>query len=599
MRPGDAAPAAPPLPGGWFEPNLAELLRRSPTLDAGALRRGPFAGGAGEGGREEPQRLQLLPTPAGQPTARLGPVYLHSRYDPAREADRLVRESTPPGVSLGVFYGFGLGYLVESFVRLHPSTPVAVVEPDPGLFAEALAARDLRPLLANPLLHWFLGGSPAQSLLGLEELPLGAVQVVRLRSVHDLHAEWYGELDGLLQAALARREVNTNTLRRFGRLWVRNLLANLEPLLEFPGLRALEAALQGLPAVVLAAGPSLEDLLPLLPQVRERAVLIAVDTSLRPCLSAGVEPDFLLVVDPQYWNSRHLDRAAPRRTVLISETSTWPGVFRSLRLPTFLASSIFPLGQHLEGLVGAKGALGAGGSVATSAWDFARLAGSAPIFMAGMDLGFPGLRTHARGTFFEELRPVLSGRLEPAEELAYRYLREAGLYPCPANGGGSTLSDRRMEVYRGWFETQMRLHPAVETRNLSREGTRIAGMPYQEPAALLALPRRREEIERRLEEVRRLACAAGSAASRTAGQADGGGVAGGGARRDAAGVAAAAARAGGAGAPLPGRPGRHAAAWRTPPPARRRPAPSAAWMRWTPTSRRSPPARWPPSSSTP
>ncbi len=492
MRPPSAAP------GGWFTRNLAELRRRSPGLDEAALGEGLLCGGSGA-------ELEILPTPSGQPTGRLGALYLHSRYDPAREADRLVRESTPPGVSLGVFYGFGLGYLVESFVRDHPSTPVAVVEPDPGLFGRALDTRDLRPLLADPHVHWFLGGAPEQALLGLEELPLGAVQVVRLRPVYDCHAGWYGALDALLQGALARREVNTNTLRRFGHLWVRNLLANLEPLLDCPGIRALEDSLRGLPAVVLAAGPSLDDFLPLLPRVRERAVLVAVDTSLRACLAAGVEPDFLLVIDPQYWNSRHLDRAAPRRTILVSETSTWPGVFRRLRLPTFLASSLFPLGEHLESVVRPKGRLGAGGSVATSAWDFARLAGARPIFMAGMDLGFPGRRTHARGTFFEELRPVLSGRLLPAEDMAFRYLREAGPFPCPANGGGTTLSDRRMAVYRSWFEAQMRLHPGDFTRNLSRDGARIEGMPYQDPRGLLELPPLRAEIDRRLEEARRRA----------------------------------------------------------------------------------------------
>ena len=519
----------------------------------------------------------------------MGAVYLHSRYDPVREADRLVRESTPPGVSLGVFYGFGLGYLVESFVRLHPSTPVAVIEPDPGLFGRALEARDLRPLLADPRLHWFLGGSPEQALLGVEELPLGVVQVVRLRPVYDLHAGWYGELDRLLEAALARREVNTNTLRRFGRLWVRNLLANLDPLLDFPGLRALEGALRGLPAVVLAAGPSLDGFLALLPQVRERAVLIAVDTSLRPCLAAGVEPDFLLVIDPQYWNSRHLDRAAPRRTVLVSETSTWPGVFRRLRLPAFLASSIFPLGQHLESVAGPKGPLGAGGSVATSAWDFARLAGAGPILVAGMDLGFPGRRTHARGTFFEELRPVLSGRLVPAEELAYRYLREAGLFPCPANGGGTTLSDRRMAVYRGWFETQMRLHPSVETRNLSREGTRIAGMPFQDPAGLLAMPpggRRSRGGWRRCGGWPGRPGRPPPAGARKPGSGCGGrwrGCCGSRASWKAS----------------PGRDWRPAAGWKKRPPAGRPPAPSAAWTASTPPSRRSPPGRWPPSSCTP
>ena len=146
----------------------------------------------------------------------------------------------------------------------------------------------------------------------------------------------------------------------------------------------------GLPALVIAGGPSLDSLAPSLAALRERMVLVSVNTPLRACRERGVEPDFTVVVDPQFWASRSLDWTLAQDGVLVAEPSACPRIFRRETERFFLCSSLFPLGETLEAAVGEKGRLGAGGSVSTSAWDLARLLGARPLYAAGLDLGFPG-----------------------------------------------------------------------------------------------------------------------------------------------------------------------------------------------------------------
>ena len=93
-----------------------------------------------------------------------------------------------------------------------------------------------------------------------------------------------------------------------------------------------------------------------LPRLADRCVVIAVDTALRACLSAGVQPDFTILVDPQYWNWRHLDGTRAAGSVLITESAAWPAVFRYPARDIFLCSSLFPLGKYLESRIGRKGA---------------------------------------------------------------------------------------------------------------------------------------------------------------------------------------------------------------------------------------------------
>src|SRR5690606_30118257 len=58
-------------------------------------------------------------------------------------------------------------------------------------------------------------------------------------------------------------------------------------------------AAQGFPAVVVSAGPSLRRNMKLLaePGVRDRVVIIAVQTVLKPLLAAGIKPHFVTALD--------------------------------------------------------------------------------------------------------------------------------------------------------------------------------------------------------------------------------------------------------------------------------------------------------------
>ena len=417
------------------------------------------------------------------------------------------------GVTTAVFYGFGLGYMVEAFRRQFPGVPAVIIEPEACRFAEALRCRDLRSLLAAGELFWHVGEEPEGAVAMLASLPLSGLRVFRLRPLLAVEGEYFRRVEAAIRALLDRREVNLNTLRRFGKLWVRNLVANLRQFAACPGVAQLEGRFQGIPALVLAAGPSLDLLLPELPELRRRLLVIAVDTSYRLCREAGVEPDLLVTVDPQYWNTRHLDWVDVGGTIVVSESSAHPRILRRLeptQAPLYFVSSFFPLGRLLEEAIGCKGTVGAGGSVATTAWDLARRLGCDAVYAAGLDLGYPGGRTHCRGAYFEELMHQGSSRLAPADTAQLRALREAGAFALPSNSGAVTLTDRRLIIYKWWFENQIaqaRSNPSAGGTEalfcLSPEGVRIDGMPYRPPEALAELPVCRPAVDSRLRKIRR------------------------------------------------------------------------------------------------
>jgi hypothetical protein len=246
----------------------------------------------------------------------------------------------------------------------------------------------------------------------------------------------------------------------------------------------------------------------------ERCVVAAVDTSLSFLLRHGVDPDFALVVDPQYWNFRHLDRVKAPKTRLIAESAVYPP---ALRRPsqgtafqgtafqemsfqgTLLCGSLFPLGRFIEDRVDPKGELGAGGSVATTAWDFTRILGASAVWIIGLDLAFPDLKTHFKGALFETRSLAESNRFVPAETRSVRALRDGFPFRAASAGGGEVLTDRRLSLYAAWFENRFGLFPSPRNYSLSSGGLAFPGLIPAAPEDLLALPPRREEIRHILE----------------------------------------------------------------------------------------------------
>jgi len=442
------------------------------------------------------ETLKIEASASGDPTLVYNGLYVHSKMDPRREAERLASgndEDTP-----ALVLGFGLGYAFSALAAKFPKRPIIVVEKHPEILKKAIELRDFSAFLAREKLVFVLDVEGLTAALSLfESVPGVPPLVIRNRALCDLDKDWYARAEDKIAEWNKRTNVNQATKKRFGKRWVKNLSLNLQAVRDFPGISRLEGILaqKDIPVFLAAAGPSLDETGPCLSEIYKRCLVVAVDTSLRFLREREIEPDFALSVDPQYWNSRHLDRSSSPNTRLVAESAVYPTV---LRLPfggIFLCGSFFPLGRFVEDRVDTKGDLGAGGSVATSAWDFIRLLGAKNVWISGLDLSFPDLKTHFHGALFEEKFHASSCRFVPGETWNYRMLRDGHPFHAKRAGGGVVLTDERLSLYAGWFENRFSQFPMVENFCLSPGGMEIKGLKFEQMEILLALPERRKEID--------------------------------------------------------------------------------------------------------
>lgn len=494
-------PAASTLAASTLAKNLEALRLRFPALACLVAEASPVG-------------LEAAPTPSGAMSARFSSslssgAWLHSSRDPRAEARRLASAAGDGGEDVAVLLGFGLGYAAEACLEAGFDHVIAC-EASAGMLKAAFCLRDLSAALVDGRLG-FVAGGESEGLVSALELSGGSRACLVVNKAEEASdPDWYGRAREAAGRWNAKGAINEGTLRRFGRLWVRNLARNLGPAARSPGIERLEGLFGGLsgspslPAIVLAAGPSLDEVLPYMDRITRRALVVCVDTALRSLLGSAatggraLEPDFLVVVDPQYWNWRHVADLKSPNAILVSESAVWPAVLRGGYRAAFLGGSFFPLGRRIEAAAGPKGLLGAGGSVATSAWDLCRSMGSSPIWMAGLDLSYPGGRTHAAASLFEQRALASGSRLSPASRAQAAALLSPECYMAPAADGGSVRTDRRMALYAWWFESRLTRPGSPVTYSLCPGGLAVPGLEVRPLEELLELPDRRAEIDERL-----------------------------------------------------------------------------------------------------
>lgn len=410
-----------------------------------------------------------------------GLVRLHGRRDQVGEARRLL----PPGAieaPLVVVIGAGAGFVVDGLEQQGCPGRVLVLEPSSASLKAMLSRRGWSALLEANRLRVLCGPDYAGWLdlwnwVGeTAETPPLVVHPVLARQRPDDVRQAVEVLNRLLFNANA----NAAARRRFAGPYLLNTLSNLRHLVASRDVAELFGRFSGVPAYVLGAGPSLNRNLNELRPRRDGALVLAVDTALRPCLEVGVEPDLVVAVDPGEVNLRHLAiGAAPQRTHLVAEPSVAPGSFDAFggRVFTFRVARHDPWPWLLEQGID-RATLLAWGSVLSTTLDLAVKLGCRPVVMLGADFAYTDGQPYCRGTAFEEdwAREVAAGTR--IEDVWRRSMREPIVTERGIDGRVVETS-AHLQAFRDWVVAFSEEHLEVEFVNATGTGLLSGGRVRQ------------------------------------------------------------------------------------------------------------------------
>ncbi len=371
----------------FWKDNLRALKARYPELADLVLKARP------------PAELKIIKTRSRYPSIALDLggkyAFFHSRENPMKEAEEQLGGVDFPSTANILILGLGLGYhLLALKNKIGRENIIIVVEQYPEIFRLALELLDLREIILDKNILLFVGRRPEEIFESLKtkifHLVNNDLTVLRHDTCLLLFRDYYEAVEKMVGELIVWGKKNLEAGVRFRRLYQKNIIRNLGFYLSSQGLDFMHSP--GGSVIIAAAGPSLGRSYGVLRRLQGKVPIISVDTAIYPLISNGIVPSIAISIDPQEVNYMHFERVNKMErldTILVIDPQVYYKIPRNfpgrIVCPGLRDSKIISL---FYPVVGDKGWISKGMSVAHSAFSLALSLGFENIIFVGLDLSF-------------------------------------------------------------------------------------------------------------------------------------------------------------------------------------------------------------------
>jgi len=438
----------------FFEKNLQMLSMKDPELCSRL-----------SAAQTSPGRYTFLESRTGRAVPAIvdsnGQAHaLHSTVDPEKEAQRLAAVLNEGWAEPGfvVFLGLGAAYAAVAALSAGTAFHVLVIEFDingiAGLLGscEYAALGDPRfTLLVDPDTDFI-----QKTILDLYNPCLcGGIRVLPLRARVEQDKEKFAMAGEAVQSAIEKVSADYSVQAHFGIRWFSNIIRNMG-IAQSLNQGAFQIAACS-DAAICAAGPSLNDQIPLLRErQKESLFVIAADTAMSALLAGGVKPDAVVSIDCQHISYCHFIGTDCADIPLFLDIASPPLLSGFSRRPYFFCGG-HPLAAYLcQKMMPLPVLDTSGGNVTYACLSLAQRLGARRITVYGADFSYPLGKPYARGTYFYPLFERQQNRLSPLEAGVSSFLYRSPFLP-PENGGNRSkvspcYETTSLRFYRKSFE---------------------------------------------------------------------------------------------------------------------------------------------------
>lgn len=248
-------------------------------------------------------------TKTGLPTLRckteVGMKYIHSKYDPNHEAERLISKYNQGKPVL--FFGVGLGYHIEHFIKQYPGVRFAIYEPNKEVLLHFLKRIELSNWNNNNLLGFIVDSSNLkEDILKISVKANHSLIMLDLPVVSEIYIEQYAEVMNTLKEISKERKGAISAEVAHQVRWITNAIKNVPKVVSTPNMIVdiEKQHFKNKPAIIVSAGPSLNREFETLRKIKEegRAYIFAVGSAIKALLAQNIYPDIVCTYDPKAIN---------------------------------------------------------------------------------------------------------------------------------------------------------------------------------------------------------------------------------------------------------------------------------------------------------
>jgi len=396
---------------------------------------------------------------------RDGQIYrLNSAFRPAQEAERWAAQYPLDALqNIILLFGLGNGIFAKSLQkRMGKKDCLVIYEPSAGVFRTVLEQEDLSVLLSDSRTCILVEGVNEQNFYFVlrncvEWHNINALNVCDHPGYKELFLGSYRNFVRKISESVDLVNAQKHTLAHFAHESIINMFFNMQYLSKANILGDFTGKIpEGFPAIVVSAGPSLDQNIEELKRAQGKAFILAVDSAINILLDKGISFDAMISVDarknPAYL-SREECRNIPLFCMLLSRTQI---------LLNHMGKKIFVMGGYcIDDYYQMAGhpflPIDLGGSVATAAFAVCIKLGFQKIVLVGQDLAYNGDVTHAGG----KIKKIVNENIGQEEIDGWH--------------GGKVRSRYDWIIYRNWFESVIQQLSGIQVIDATEGGALIHG----------------------------------------------------------------------------------------------------------------------------
>jgi hypothetical protein len=404
--------------------------------------------------------------------------YLHSRFNPEQESLKILKNKNLEADHIVVF-GLGLGYHLEKLMALkEPLSRVFLVEPEIEMFRHSLATVRWNQLLERRDFFYAVGtdlGTVAENLHRFLNISVfDKMEFVELASETRIFQSFFNKARDSIEMEVKANLYDFKTRLAESYMSPRNVLGNLQWILKTRPIAHLKDAFRGTGTAgfIVSAGPSLDRNVLQLKKIRDRGMLVAVDTALKPLLKRSLHPHFTAIGDPSHKNYLHLQGTETElRHFIAAEAGIAGRVFRDFQDKVFTLSIGKSIVRMIEAHSEPLGEIEAWGSVISIALAFAVYIGLDPIIFVGQDFAFTDSRNHCRGTSWEDDKMEYSQDLDELQRFEKKSISgNKKVLEIKDVNGRVTMTSERLVLYKNYLARLVTRFPHIRFFNATEGG---------------------------------------------------------------------------------------------------------------------------------
>ena len=425
---------------------------------------------------------------------------LNSKYNPKEASMQYISQFKKEG-SYSVFFllGFGDGRNIEALAQTLDETMTLIVyEPSVAIFQKTLETFDYTDLLKKKNVYLIVESENMLQDYLESGISFNNIRMMRLGILPNYDSIYPKECKHMLETMIYfmnKTKIYRNTIYNFRDEFAAHALSNMYDYLWQTDTHYLkeclaEEDLSDVPAIIVAAGPSLNKNVQELKRAKGKALILVVDAALRAVVNAGITPDLGMTVDA---------RVADRFFEGI-DISTFPFVFEAISREEIVKRHTgkhfydeFPCNMFAKAVIEKKGYvlddILTGGSISTSAFSLVKALGFKKIVFIGQDLAFTGGQSYNSG-------------LKMDEKENEQHQKKRVIVQVKGNDGTMLDTDYQMDMYRKWIENEiLKLPEDITVINATEGGAKIEGAKVMTLKEVIDSCTKEIDFEKLLQEV--------------------------------------------------------------------------------------------------